>query len=148
MKAVRLLRVLALATVLAASCGGSHDSAAGGGSDAGGGGESIDITAQDFSFDTTDIKLDPGQEVTVTLTNEGEAEHTFTSEELGVEVEAAGGESAETTFTAPDEDGTFEFICEYHPDDMTGTITVGAGGGGGGGGDKPEDGGGGGGKQY
>ena len=50
---------------------------------------------------------------------EGQAQQ----QKADAEVEAEGGESATTTFTAP-ESGTVEFICKYHPDQMTGEISV------------------------
>ncbi len=108
--------------LLAAACGGT-DSAGGGGGEDPDGGTTIDVVAQDFSFETTSIEVEPGADVTVTLENEGEAEHTFTIEELDVEAEAHGGETAEASFTAPDS-GSYEFFCEYHPDDMTGTLSI------------------------
>ena len=95
----------------------------------------IDVVTKDFKFDPASLDVEPGAEVTVTLTNEDDAEHSFTVEELDVEVEAHGGETAETTFTAPDS-GSYEFICEYHPQDMRGTLSVGGDTGAGG---SPED---------
>ena len=62
-------------------------------------------------------------DLAVTLDNIGEAEHTFTIEELDVEAEAHGGETAEASFTAPDS-GSYEFFCEYHPDQMSGTFAI------------------------
>jgi plastocyanin len=131
MKGVGMAALLAGALLFGA-CGG--DDSAGGSSgeagEAGGGGSTVTVVAQDFSFDTTELEFEPGAEVTVTLDNQGEAEHTFSIEELDVEAEAQGGETAEATFTMPDS-GSLEFFCEYHPDDMTGTLSViGATGGG------------------
>jgi plastocyanin len=98
------------------------------GNDAGGGdGEALEVTASDFSFDPTTLEVEPGAEVTVTLINDGEAEHSFSIEDPEVEVEAEGGEEAETSFTAPDE-GTLDFFCKYHPTQMTGELVVGGGG--------------------
>jgi plastocyanin len=96
-----------------------------GGGDSGnvGATQSVDLTAQDFAFDPSSIEVDSGAEVELTFNNEDDVEHSFTAEDLDAEVEAEGGESATTTFTAP-ESGTVEFICEYHPDQMTGEISV------------------------
>jgi plastocyanin len=107
--------LVAVALIFGA-CGGDDD---GGGGD--GGSETLDVTARDFEFADTSPSV-PAGEVEVQFTNEGEAEHSFTVEDLDVEVEAEGGESATTTFTA--EAGTYEFHCEYHPDQMTGELTV------------------------
>ena len=141
------IAVVAAATLLLVACGG-EESSGGSTGEAAGGGQETTVVAEDFQFQTTKLEFRAGEDVTVTLDNQGEAEHTFSIEELEVEAEAAGGETAETTFTMPDE-GTFEFFCEYHPEDMTGTLSViGATGGGGdtgggggtdGGGDKEDD---------
>jgi plastocyanin len=93
-----------------------------GGDDGGGGSETLQVTARDFEFADTSPTAPADTEVTVEFTNEGEQEHSFTVEELDVEVEAEGGESAETSFTA--EAGTYEFHCEYHPEQMRGELTV------------------------
>jgi len=125
--------VLAAILALTAFACGSEDS--NGGTDAAGGSsdQQVEVTATDFQFDTDEVELEPGATVEVTLVNDGGADHTFTSDDLDVEVEAKGGETATTTFDVPDEDGTFEFHCHFHPDQMKGTITVGAGG------DQPAD---------
>lgn len=92
----------------------------------------------DFSFDPTTVSVEPGEEVTIRLDNQGSAQHSFTAEELGIDVEADGGSTAEGSFTAPDAEGTFEFICTFHPTQMRGDIVVGAGGAGGAGGEDDE----------
>lgn len=107
----------AVGVLLFTACGGDD----GGGS--GGGSETLQVTARDFEFADTTPSAPSGTEVTVEFDNEGEAEHSFTVEDLDVEVEAEGGESATTTFTA-DEAGTYQFHCEYHPDQMTGELTI------------------------
>lgn len=124
MKSAGIAVVLAGALVLGA-CGDADEAGGSGGQDgdAAGGGQTVTVVAQDFSFGTARLEFEPGAEVTVTLDNQGEAEHSFSIEELDVEAEAAGGESAEATFTMPDS-GSLEFFCEYHPDQMTGTLSV------------------------
>ncbi|MFN2387994.1 MAG: cupredoxin domain-containing protein [Actinomycetota bacterium] len=124
-----LLASVVVAAPLLAACGGS---------DTGGG--SLAVTAADFRFEPAELTVHPGTETTLELTNEGEVEHSFTSDELGVDIEAEAGESATATFTSPDEDATVEFHCRYHPDQMRGTVVVGAGGGDTGGGATPGDG--------
>ena len=58
-------------------------------------GESVaTITAADIAYDPTELTV-------------GEAE---------------GGEDAD--IVVPDEPGTYDFYCRYHPDQMTGTLTV------------------------
>ncbi len=126
------IAVLGTAFALTAFACGSED-AGNDSTEAGGGGGTVEIkdivvVATDFQFDRTEIKLDPGAEGEVTFTNDGETEHSFTAEELDIHVEAEGGQTKTTGFEVPDEDATYEFFCEYHPDQMRGTLIVGAGG--------------------
>ncbi len=125
MRKVGVATLIATALVLG-GCGGedsSPGSSAGQAGQAEGGGQTTTVVAEDFSFATSKLAFRPGAEVTVTLDNQGEAEHTFSISELDVEAEAAGGETAEATFTMP-KSGSFEFFCKYHPDDMRGTLDV------------------------
>jgi plastocyanin len=136
---IRPLIALLIALSLGAFACGSEESSGGGSS------ETVDVTASDFQFDTNKIEVDPGKTVEVALTNDGEAEHSFSVEELDVEIEAEGGESATGDLDAPDEDVTYEFFCKYHPEQMRGELIVGSGGaapGGGGGGmyESPDEG--------
>lgn len=142
-----LKRITAVALVaglfVLGACGddeGNSDDSSGGGSS---GAQTIEVTASDFAFDPDTFDVDAGSEVEVSLTNDGDAEHSFSIEDPEFEVEAEGGESATGTFTAPD-DGSVEFFCKYHPDQMTGEITVGdsaAGGSDSGGADTGDNGG-------
>jgi Copper binding proteins, plastocyanin/azurin family. len=122
---LRLFAVVGTVALLFAACG---DDGGSGDASGGGGKQSVTVTAADFSFAETEIHVDPGATVEVTFDNTGDAEHSFTSDDLDVEVTAEGGTEASTTFDAP-ESGTFEFHCKYHPDQMTGQIVVGEGGG-------------------
>jgi plastocyanin len=123
-RGVRLAMLLVTVALVAGACGGDDDdSGSNGGGSGGGEPQSVELTAANFAFDPTTIEAEPGQEVTVTLVNGDSAEHSFTVEDLDVEVEAEGGESADVTFTAPDS-GSVEFHCEYHPEQMRGEITV------------------------
>jgi cytochrome c oxidase subunit 2 len=141
------LVLLAVLALTAAACGGGDDGGDGGGDggdDGGGGGgetATVSVSAADFSFDPSDVPVPAGAEVTVTFENTGEAPHTMTADDLGLNVEADPGQSAEGTFTAPDS-GSVDFHCEIHPD-MTGTISVDgsadAGGSAGGGGSDKSD---------
>lgn len=123
MGAKRYVLFFVAAGVLAFGACGDDNGDGGGGSGNGGATQSVDLTAQDFAFDPSSIEVDSGAEVELTFNNEDDVEHSFTAEDLDAEVEAEGGESATTTFTAP-ESGTVEFICKYHPDQMTGEISV------------------------
>ncbi len=122
----KTLAVAAALLLLLAACGTAD-------------GDAIEVVATDFSFEPTSISVDQGEEVTIELDNQGDAEHSFTAEDLGIDVEAEGGSTAEGSFTAPETDGTFEFVCKFHPDQMRGEVVVGAGGGGTGGRGGGED---------
>jgi plastocyanin len=114
---------LALALPLA-GCGGDDDD---GGDSAASeeqrpSGPTTDITARDFRFEPSEVTLEAGREVTIVLTNEDDAEHNITVEDLDVDEDADGGEAGQATVT-PDA-GSYDFQCKYHPNQMRGTITV------------------------
>jgi plastocyanin len=81
----------------------------------------IKIAAQDFEFSTNVIEADGG-EVSVFIDNKDSALHTFTVEELDVDVAVPGGSTARVTFDASA--GSYEFICVPHESDMNGTLEV------------------------
>ena len=88
-------------------------------------GDELEVEADDFYFEPTYVtaKSDAG-EIKIDITNEGEAEHTFTSDELGVDQEVQPGEKQEVEVDLS-ESGTFEFYCRYHKDrGMRGAIVV------------------------
>ena len=118
---LRLAALLVTAAVVVGACGGDDDSGSNGG-DGGAGTQSVEVTAADFAFDPTTIEAEPGQEIEVTFVNNDSADHTFTVQDLDVNVQAAAGETADVTFTAPDS-GTVEFVCSFH-DQMIGEISV------------------------
>jgi plastocyanin len=126
--AARLAALMLVSALVLGACGGDDDGSSNGGNGGDGGsgdagGMSVDVTAADFAFDPTTIEAEAGQEVTVTLVNEDDAEHSFTIDDPSVDTEAHGGESAEVSFTAPD--SSVEFYCRYHPDQMQGEVAVG-----------------------
>ena len=81
----------------------------------------IEIAAQDYKFSTNVIEADGG-EVSVFIDNKDSALHTFTVEELDVDVAIPGGSTARVTFDATA--GSYEFICIPHESDMNGTLEV------------------------
>jgi plastocyanin len=74
----------------------------------------------DMAFVPDVLQLEPGQEVTVEVSNEDSIPHDFVVESVDV---SAGtiepGGAATATFTVPPSDTTF--VCTIHPD-MTGRI--------------------------
>lgn len=118
-----LLVLLCSVFLIAAGCGGNDTAPASEDSDESADALSVTITASDFSFDRETIEGHATHTVDLTLVNEDDTEHSFTIDELNVDIEAHGGEEASTTFT-PEELGTFEYYCRYHPDTMTGELVV------------------------
>lgn len=128
----RLVALLAVALLSAAACGGSSDDDPAP-NENGAGEPGLTVRATDFAFDPESLDVAPGEPAEITFVNAGNVTHSFTAEDLDVDVEAATGEETTASFTAPDEDTTVEYVCKFHPS-MQGEITVGAGGGGAGGG--------------
>lgn len=86
--------------LLASACGG-------------GGGSAATVTLEgkdDFSFTPKTISATAGQPVTVKLKNAGVLEHTFTIDELNVDMRVAGGKEGTVTFT-PAGSRTLAFYC-------------------------------------
>lgn len=117
-------RCLALAAtillVAAPACGEE------GGSDAGSSiTQTVEVEAFDYYFEPTALAVELNADVTIQFTNNGGVTHSFTAPDLDLEVEAGNGEEATVTFTVPNQAGSYDFFCRYHPDEMTGTISVG-----------------------
>jgi plastocyanin len=133
MRSIRVLILLLVAALALAACGGGETPANEGAeapeeaneAGAGGGGTEVTVTAANFAFSPDELKLEPGEEVSLTFVNDDTAPHTFTSEDAGIDVKADAGDTASGAFTAP-ESGSVDFQCSIHPA-MTGTITVGGG---------------------
>jgi plastocyanin len=122
---VKLTTVLASVVIGLTGCGQEASDGGGGGEQPEGGGTELAVTAQDFSFEVEGVTLpEAGGEVTVTLVNQGEAPHTFSSEEVGLDIAADPGGEGSGSFTVPD-DGTADFQCDIHPDQMKLTLTAG-----------------------
>jgi plastocyanin len=114
----------------AGACGGDP----GDGEDAtGADGNALEVTAVNFGFSPTTLEVEPGAEVELTFTNDDETQHSFTADDLDIDIVLDGGASESTTFTAPDSD--VEWRCKFH-ETMTGTISTGATSTGGGGDDS------------
>lgn len=142
-KTVRTVLALALAAFVAVGCGGGDDSEGEtgtgtetpsetetGGEDGGAAsGGDITITSPDTSFDTTEIEVAAGEEVNVTYENEDEGVPHNIHFMLGGEDDPAteveeGPTTQELSFTAPEEPGDYDYQCDVHPQQMTGTLTV------------------------
>lgn len=128
MKKIRLLVLLSALALALVACGSDDTTEGTSGTDEGSNEDvaAISVEAFDFGFEPSSLSVDAGEEVEVTFTNTGDAPHTFTSEELEVDIRTSAGGDGTATFTAP-EDGTYGFACSIHPN-MQGEIIVGTGG--------------------
>ncbi|MGQ0678413.1 MAG: cupredoxin domain-containing protein [Actinomycetota bacterium] len=73
----------------------------------------VEFDINDFFFSPTFVKTLPGTNVTFSLTNNGQAEHTFTIGSLQVDHRVAPGGTLEAQLKLPDS-GVVEFICTFH----------------------------------
>lgn len=119
--------VLAVGTLGLAACGDDDDDGATDTTEAetGNGTEAPDdalsISASDFEFSTESLTADGTEDITVVFTNDDGAPHSFTIDELDVDIDVSGGSSDSATFSA--EPGTYEYYCTYHGT-MRGTLEV------------------------
>jgi plastocyanin len=76
--------------------------------------DDLELEADDYYFKPTYVTVSPGQKVKVEIENEGDAAHTFTSSQLGVDQELAPGAKKTVTVSAPMTTGLTEFHCNFH----------------------------------
>jgi plastocyanin len=81
----------------------------------------VRLTAEDVEFAPEILTADAGS-VAVHVTNQDGTRHTFTIDELGVDLNVPPDTTQRVSFDAPA--GTYEFYCRPHSDVMTGTLTV------------------------
>jgi plastocyanin len=143
-----LVAVAAL-TLTAAACGGSDEDDDNGGNgepsataaattpadgDGDGGPVSFDISLKDNFFEPKEFTVSEGAEVTFNITNDGTAIHNMrvagadnefnTDDDAESDQIIAAGATSTLEWTAAAESGTYDFQCDYHLPDMSGTITV------------------------
>jgi cytochrome c oxidase subunit 2 len=97
-------------------CGSSDGPAAGGS------GNQVPVHVKGYSFDPAQLQLKAGQTVTFVVDNADPVEHNLTIDGLKVNQDVSGGKTAKVK--AELAAGTYAFHCEYHPKQMTGTVTV------------------------
>lgn len=96
---------------------------------------SIAVSMKDNFFEPKEIRVARGETVTFFLTNDGTLPHNMHIADASGNYSGAdavvsdpdvvmAGQSAELTWEAPGSPGTFDFRCDIHPVEMTGTITV------------------------
>lgn len=117
-----LVAMVAAVALFGAACGGDDAEDDGGSVDGGGAeGGAVTLTAAEFAWDPETLTASAGG--SIELVNEDEAEHNLTIEEAGVDEDVDGGQSV-TVDLGDIEAGSYEFVCEYHPDTMKGTLEV------------------------
>ncbi len=72
-----------------------------------------DLELDDFYFEPTFIKSPGGATATITLRNEGDAAHTFTSDALSVDEELEPGDKKKVKVEIGTET-RYEFWCRFH----------------------------------
>ena len=81
----------------------------------------VELAAEDIEFSDTSLEAQEG-EVSVFVDNADATFHTFTIDELDVNLGIPASKAARVTFQAPP--GTYEFYCVPHKETMKGTLTV------------------------
>ena len=89
-----------------------------------GGGDTVDITTQNIAFNPAQITVPDGETVKFKLDNKDQVEHNLTIEQLQVDQDVEAGETATVKTKSKVPAGTYQFFCEYHPQQMKGTLTV------------------------
>lgn len=122
---IALLGILVFLTFAVAACGDN---------DGGGGGEaaSVEISANNITFDRDEITVPAGSRVELEFTNEEAVPHNVsvyrseaaTDAIFQGELITGPDETVTYEFDAPDDPGTYFFRCDVHPDQMTGDFVV------------------------
>ncbi|MGG0462540.1 cupredoxin domain-containing protein [Priestia aryabhattai] len=73
----------------------------------------MEVQLNDDYFNPETIIIPSGKTITLILKNEGQKEHTFTVEKLGIDAEVQPGKE-KTITVKPQNPGTYELICRYH----------------------------------
>jgi plastocyanin len=74
----------------------------------------LEVEADDYYFEPTFVKVQPGEKVTIELKNEGSTTHTFTSDKLNIDQQLSAGKSKKFTVTVPSSGTAFQFHCDFH----------------------------------
>jgi plastocyanin len=81
----------------------------------------VRLVAEDIEFSDESLEADEGT-VTVFVDNKDLTLHTFTIDELDVDVDIPAGKSTRVTFEA--EEGSYTYYCVPHENDMKGKLAV------------------------
>ena len=74
---------------------------------------SVSLEADDFFFQPTCVIVVPGADLTVTVTNQGQALHNFSVTDLGIDHDVSAGQTitVDVRFTGS---APLAFFCKYH----------------------------------
>ncbi|RMA95028.1 cupredoxin domain-containing protein [Priestia megaterium] len=75
--------------------------------------KAMEVQLNDDYFNPETITIRSGKTTTLILKNEGQKDHTFTVEKLGIDAEVQPGKEKNIT-VKPQNPGTYELICRYH----------------------------------
>lgn len=75
--------------------------------------KTMEVQLNDDYFNPETITIPSGKTTTLILKNEGQKEHTFTVDKLGIDAEVQPGKEKNITLK-PQNPGTYELICRYH----------------------------------
>ena len=128
--------LLVIAALVLAACGGAGTS---GGQGAG----QIKVTMTEFKFSPDSLSATAGSTVNLSLLNSGSVQHTFVILKAGTtatspfddsqktniywSVSADPGKTVNTSFTAPDQPGDYQVVCDlpgHMEGGMVGKLTV------------------------
>ena len=90
----------------------------------------IELSMSDNKFTPTQLTMKAGEATAINVENKGQALHNLRiiglAGDAGKDAQTsllAGGQSGGVTVTAP-KAGSYKFVCDVHPTEMTGTLTV------------------------
>ena len=81
----------------------------------------IQVVTKDIEFADESLEAEAG-EISILVDNEDATLHTFTIDDLEVNLNIPASKTARITFRA--EPGTYDFYCAPHAGDMEGTLLV------------------------
>ena len=84
----------------------------------------VDIKASNFAFDPTKVLAAVGEDIQFVISNADSVKHNLTIPGLNIDVDVEQGKTAEAPVSMDVKAGTYDYTCEYHPAQMSGSVTV------------------------
>jgi plastocyanin len=110
-------------TATSTSSSSSEDSSGGNAVDVAGE-SSVKMSAENFEFSPATLEGSGGQELTITLENEGSVPHNFSIDDEHIDVTLQPGQEKAIQVTFP-KSGSVEFYCSFHQSSgMVGELEV------------------------